>query len=277
MIGWGLVKKKSLEKDDRSRQKFISFPRAYESYIMKSSTPEELSFVLTRSFTRSGVLPYYFIEDKKYYFFGVDTIHDELTDFGGTIEKSDTNYIECAFRELQEESISIFKVDPKRYEILLTNSAFLFKYQNAYTKFSNCTIMCCLGKLKDTKELDHRSYLFKQTHDRIRKEYLMSGNPDSLEKHHLENYDIVWIHEDDLKKMIDEVKVILPGTLSHSIHQITPDEIQEDEEFKKFLLRGRPTYMYKERSYDFASGMRRFYPRLYSETKNILNHNRDLI
>lgn len=57
---------------------------------------------------RGGILPVLSINGNKYFCFGVDRRSGDLTDFGGSKEKSDKNIISCSLREFKEESGEIF-------------------------------------------------------------------------------------------------------------------------------------------------------------------------
>lgn len=73
---------------------------------VKNMTIKE--FNLTLRPQRAGVIMYTKINNKLYFGFGVDSIYNELTDFGGHLDRKDKNAITGALREFREESLGLF-------------------------------------------------------------------------------------------------------------------------------------------------------------------------
>jgi hypothetical protein len=68
------------------------------------------NFVYNNKHIRGGCILYTKIDNKLWFGFGVDSVYNEYTDFGGKIEKKDKNIVETALRELKEESLNIFDI-----------------------------------------------------------------------------------------------------------------------------------------------------------------------
>lgn len=86
----------------------------YRWYRYKNLKPQKQvsvkkisNFNLSIRFQRGGVIVYHFKNKKLYFGFGVDSIYNELTDFGGHLDRSDKNVIEGALRECKEESLGV--------------------------------------------------------------------------------------------------------------------------------------------------------------------------
>jgi hypothetical protein len=116
----------------------INFPytNVYHSY--KCNT---VNIPLSRKFKRASVIPYTFINNKKYYCMGIDSNHGTITDFGGGIKKIET-FAGAASRELYEESLGIFNFNPIN----------LYKYSVAAYD-SNMIILAVYVKIKSKESI----------------------------------------------------------------------------------------------------------------------------
>lgn len=86
----------------------INFPYTNAYYSYKCNTK---NIPLCQKFKRASVIPYTFVNGKKYYCMGIDSNHGTITDFGGGIKKIET-FAGAASRELYEESLGIFDFHP---------------------------------------------------------------------------------------------------------------------------------------------------------------------
>jgi hypothetical protein len=86
----------------------------YRWYRFKNLKPQNkvtikkiINFDLSIRPQRGGVIMYIVENNTLYFGFGVDAIYNELTDFGGHLDRSDKNVIEGALRECREESLGV--------------------------------------------------------------------------------------------------------------------------------------------------------------------------
>ncbi len=87
----------------------------YRWYLYKNVKSKESvknmtikKFNLTFRPQRAGVIIYTKINNELFFGFGVDSIYNELTDFGGHLDRKDKNAITGALREFKEESLGLF-------------------------------------------------------------------------------------------------------------------------------------------------------------------------
>lgn len=89
--------------------------------------PDELNIITTNfdRIERCGFILYKIVDQKILFGFGVDTRHDDYTDFGGGVKRVDRTIIQGGLRELQEESLGILgNIQPDE----------LLHYLSIYTK-----------------------------------------------------------------------------------------------------------------------------------------------
>lgn len=98
-----------------------------------------------KRYVRAGIIPFTVIGDFVFYAFGLDDSVTSISDLGGHIEKTDTDALDAAIREYDEECFSIFgKLNremlsefytikgKKTIEILLPVEPPLFKYTHYF-------------------------------------------------------------------------------------------------------------------------------------------------
>lgn len=74
----------------------------------KLNVVEDIDWSLQKQ-KRSGVIPYFKIDEEIYFIMGVDSVSLDYADFGGGVcDYKDKNSIHTALREFEEESLSIF-------------------------------------------------------------------------------------------------------------------------------------------------------------------------
>lgn len=109
---------------------------------------EEMESIRDRR-RRGGVIPYGIDNEGKLWFgTGIDAKYGDITDFGGSIEKEDDDYIETAMREFEQESIGSFgqfyKEDFYGHYVVMTKRIVIIFYflgkidENYMKKVSNC-------------------------------------------------------------------------------------------------------------------------------------------
>jgi hypothetical protein len=78
-----------------------------EGYYNYDLTESIVSNVPTRLvFKRASIIPFFVLEDVKYYALFLDSRYRELTDCGGAVKKGE-NFLDSSIRELKEESLEI--------------------------------------------------------------------------------------------------------------------------------------------------------------------------
>lgn len=77
-------------------------------WIEKNLRPtREIDFTTYRP-QRAGVIPWTTVGDVKLFILGVDTRYQELTDFGGGVNRRDKTALDGALREFREETLAAF-------------------------------------------------------------------------------------------------------------------------------------------------------------------------
>jgi len=77
---------------------------------------------------RGGCIMYTATPEGFKFCFGIDSVHLELTDFGGSFDTNkDKNIIDTAFREFKEESLGLIDLDPKQEELKIASAVYNHK------------------------------------------------------------------------------------------------------------------------------------------------------
>lgn len=150
----------------------------------------DTEIVENKDFIRSGVIPYFTLEMKRYYFMFIDRKYGGLIDGGGHIEVGE-NFISCAVRELSEESLNIFNYS---YEDLRTKSLCYYD-KNTIVLFPEVEI----NSLKEAL-----SYCVQ-----FRESYLDCERKGNCKKESIENSYLIYISEGELLSVLhgDDVEM----------------------------------------------------------------------
>jgi hypothetical protein len=186
----------SLSDRELDEGKMLNFPFNNLYFSCKSCTdaiPE------SKRFSRSGIIPYTIINNKKFFCLGVDTTYGTLTDFGGGVKKYE-NFVEAACRELEEESLGIFNfTSTELMEKVRKNSTTIYD--------SNTAILFLHVRIENIMDIvDLYDYKFKNTRVRA------------------ENSAVVWIPEDIFFYLIKSGKSIKNGKQIYpSVYKVVND------------------------------------------------------
>jgi hypothetical protein len=130
---------------------------------------------------RAGIIPFVIYENDIYYCLGVDHKHQELTDFGGSVNyKHDVTGISGALREFKEETLKVFRKVSQR------------ELDNSYIVYDD-KMMIIIHKM----DCNMRTIItnFRKKVNELK---------------HPEVSDIVWLSEGQLKKIVTTEDPIEP-------------------------------------------------------------------
>lgn len=149
-------------------------------------------------FIRAGIIPYFVKNNTIFFGFGLDAATAGIGDFGGHVEAKDTDVLDAAIREYQEESLSIFG-DLNR-EIL----------QDCFVLIGPETAEILLPVNKNAMEYCTK---FRE---------LIRDNPEH------EVQEIIWLTKEQISKIIDNQNFEFAGTQPYSIYYRIADCISEN-------------------------------------------------
>lgn len=145
-------------------------------------------------FIRSGIIPYFTINNIRYYFMFIDKNYGTLIDGGGHIEIGE-NFICAATRELSEESLGIFSYSS------------IEVYENSQCTFDKNTILI-FHEVK-IENLEEALLYCKE----FRRYFNNCIDNENCKRESLENSYLIYIKEDDLLDVCNGKNVELPNPL----------------------------------------------------------------
>ena len=195
-----------------------------ENFVSKIPTSELINFVFSSS-KRSSIIPYFIIDDIRYYFMGIDSKYGGIIDMGGRMENNE-NYLTSSLRELYEESSRLFDYrDQKQY--VIDNSITIYNNNNIYTFLQ--------VQIENIEEADKLCKEFKK----YRQKCIENKDPDTF----LENLYIIYISEGSLKGLCNDEKIYLPKSLKKAIkpnkhvnmeYNIPSNFVKNEEKIKEY-------------------------------------------
>jgi len=150
---------------------------------------KSLTKYVSKKFIRSGIIPYIRENNETIYFFCIDTKYNEITDPGGSVKKNE-NFLDASLRELEEETLGLF--DFRDMKDFIENNSIIVYNRSYCMIFQQCQVEDKLNICK--------TYL-----DR----YEINKDKEP------ENSFLIWIKEEDLKKMSMGEKVNMPEELKN--------------------------------------------------------------
>lgn len=139
----------------------------------------------TKQFKRSCIVPYFDMDDTRYYLMCIDAKYKQITPTGGSIEP-DEDFVTAGTRELWEESMKLFDFrDKDAMEHVYNNSVAIYN-ENTIIMFQPVKVESPLALCQE----------FRQRYWKERRE--------GADPHLIENSHMLWISEADLRTITYE-------------------------------------------------------------------------